>query len=284
LAETTANLYLKAVSAVVLVAARVESTQRAHALADAFALARRLAMPRRRPRALPDGQVDAMLDACETPAERAFVRLQAVCGLRLGEVLALTREDVELGEQWKIYIHATRSVGERVASNRRKNRDDHVVYLDDQTGVELAWVIDNREAIRPGAGPGTRAGDKFIFPWGSTRVMTLQRKLRGAAERFSSWHELRHTGATAVYEIAGSIGAVQEYLGDRTASAAMCYAAPLRGATACDAQTIADKILQRKKCARVTKMSRLDNALSRDNVDNPVGSAHVFTKQRKYAK
>jgi integrase len=281
MAATTVNLYLKSISAVALVAARVESTQQAHALADAFALARRLPMPRRRPRALPEGEIDAILAACDNPAEVAFIRLQAICGLRIGEVLALTSADIET-ENRRLYVKATRDRNSGTCSNRRKNLDDHIVDLDDETLAAVEWAIAHHGEICP-RGPAARKADNYIFPWAATMVLKLQRKYIRASHAFASWHQLRHTGATAVYDITGSVGKVQEYLGDKSASAAMCYAAPLRGQTACDAQAIANHLV-RKKCKRVTLESRSNNAEITPSATYPVGVLPVSANQRKVAK
>lgn len=257
LSPGTVRIYLQAVAAVTLAAARVTSTREAHVLADAFAAARRPPKARRLPRALPDGELAAMIDACETPAEQAYVRLMSVCGLRPGEVMALQDDDVQMQDgSWRVLITKTRGVGEG-ASAMRKNRDDHIVYLDDATAMALAWTIDNRESVRPELGREARKSDGYIFPWGWRRVVELQQRLRTVAAHFKSWHQLRHTGATAVYAMTGSVGKVQEYLGDKTASAAMCYAAPLRAETGCDAQAIAAH-LGAQKCVKECAKARTE--------------------------
>lgn len=222
----TCNLYLKSLAAVLSEAALVSGSVEAHRLADRVTAARVLKTGQRAPRCPETRDVRRACEAEElSAAERALVRMCAICGLRIGEAMALRWDDIsESG-----VVRVTKSVDvETMEEGPRKNKHDHVVRLDEKT-LGLIGGLD-------------RKGERIWSGESQNSLRLTMRKIREICASIRSWHMLRHWGAYVVAERTQSTQRVQEFLGDRSSNAAQMYMPALRGTTSCDARDIAREL------------------------------------------
>lgn len=142
-------------------------------------------------------QVDAVT-AAMAPELRAMVPLGTWCALRLSEILALTRERVDLEAATLMVVGGAHEVSKlgrvleppKSAAGRRPVAiPPHVIgelqrHMDTYVGAEPeAWLFTG-----PGGGPLRRAS--FYTAWGDAKkAVTLPSGFR--------FHDLRHTGNTA---------------------------------------------------------------------------------------
>ena len=243
LAPATVNYYRSTLLAVVSTALRLSGNQDVLRLQCAVKGAAIVRAEKRRSR-VPSREVLPLLESiCENPAEIAFIRMHAVASLRHGEVLGLLPDDWDQ-ERWRVTARRTKG------SDRRKNRHDHMQVVDDKTAMAMAWTIAHHDELIPKSGWHRGQSRAHVFPWGANKVAGLMLRMRmvcpEAFPKGTAWHALRHLGATAVYELTSSVQRVQEHLGDATASAAMQYAAPLRGDMCTDLEAVAEYLTDRR--------------------------------------
>jgi integrase len=167
-------------------------------------------------------QVNALIEAIE-PRYRAMIVLGAWCGLRLGELLALTRADVDL-------LHATVRVDKSAAEMKSGAR--LVGPPKTAAGVRIVSIpphviplIDHHLATF--SAPGV---DGLVF------VGTLGQAVRRASF-YTAWkrarlaikltdvhfHDLRHTGATLAAATGASTKELMARLGHASSDAALRY-------------------------------------------------------------
>lgn len=243
----TVNLYKKSLAAVCSEAAMATSRHEAHVMADALAGARLLRVGAKSPRCPPRWVMRAILQDANAQ-EVCIVRLLAVCGIRIGEARALEWRDVCL-DSGRIVI--SKSMSDDGMIGPRKNRDDHIVIADKTTRKVLReWQQKQKKELEESKNNGRLGGCE---KHGLVRVISMTnaqlRKLKAKWKKktegnLNTWHELRHLGASIVAERTGSTAKVQEYLGDKTASAAQCYMPALRSITQCtidDVASVLDK-------------------------------------------
>lgn len=106
-------------------------------------------------------EIDYLIEFCQTPRDRVILRLLSRTGVRVSELLAISREDIDWAGA--ILIHAEKTRGKRV---RR------LVPVDQ---VSLAWV----RVLRPGPG--------LLFDITRQRVDQI---IKGVAERAELGHLL----------------------------------------------------------------------------------------------
>jgi integrase len=169
--------------------------------------------PRREGRALSDGEIVAVVEAAESvdPRTAAMVWLMARAGLRIGEVLALHRNDVSLEAG---ALHVRGSMSRREGLRPVKGRDG---------GRSIPLTPDVLERLRRHLTVQRVAsieGWLFTAPKGGRvrydnwRTRTWRRIVAEAGVGEVRPHELRHTVATRLFVVDGwTVPQVQSYLG-----------------------------------------------------------------------
>jgi integrase len=181
----------------------------------------------------PPDLVARSLALCRTPAERLFVRLAGIAGLRRGEILGLQAQD------WEPPTGILRVVRQR-RSPRRKNRRPHRVEVTEPTfRADLDWTLAHRDALRARTGWWRATPAAWVFPWSLRRAEGLLERLRAALPagylpRGRGWHLYRHWGATMLARRGASVWDVMRWLGDSSARMATWYV-DTHGAANCDA-------------------------------------------------
>jgi integrase/recombinase XerD len=176
--------------------------------------------PRRLPKAISTGEIEAILDAASVGAEiptlrdRAMVELLYACGARISEVVGLDIDDVAL------------AVGEESVLLRGKGRKERVVPIGKMASRSIeAYLIRSRPTLAV-AGKGVPA--LFL----NSRGSRLSRQsawaiLRVAAERAGvsgvSPHTLRHSFATHLLSGGADVRVVQELLGHASVITTQIY-------------------------------------------------------------
>jgi integrase len=181
----------------------------------------------------PPDLVTRSLALCRTPAERLFVRLAGIAGLRRGEIIGLQAGD------WDPSTGILRVVRQR-RSDRRKNRRPHRVEVTDAAfRADLEWAIAHHEELRARTGWWRNPRAPWLLPWSLRRVETLVDRLRhglpaGYIPRGRGAHLYRHWGATMLARRGGSVWDVMRWLGDSSTKMAAWYV-DTYGAANCDA-------------------------------------------------
>jgi len=165
----------------------------------------------------------AALEKSIEPRYRAMVSLAAWCGLRLGELLALTRDDIDM-EAGTVRIDKAAlelSSGERVIGPPKTQAGRRSVTIPPHV---LAAIIEHLGEFTP------------LGPSGLVFVGTLAQPVRRASF-YKSWsqatsavgvaglhfHDLRHTGATLAASVGASTRELMARLGHASPSAALRY-------------------------------------------------------------
>jgi integrase len=174
---------------------------------------------RERPVATP-GQVVELVEAI-TPRYRAAVLLAAWCGLRRGEVLALHREDVDLGA-------GTVTV--------RRNRVELLESGTAYDGPPKTAAGRRTVAIPPHVLPVLRdhmaewAGDERVFVGqdgqpmrGDAMRQAFTRSRRKSGMAGFTFHDLRHTGQTLAASTGATLRDLMRRLGHASPAAANRY-------------------------------------------------------------
>ena len=157
-------------------------------------------LPRGRllPRVLSEGEIGQIMGSALTERDRALVLTVLDCGVRVGEVAGLARDDI--GNGW---VRVRGKVGER--------------QVPVSAGVErMLGVIGNADHIWVGArGPLTLDGMK-----GAYRRIFVQAGIGG---RKLGAHTLRHTFATFYLRAGGGLRQLQGILGHESITTTMIY-------------------------------------------------------------
>ncbi len=202
--------------------------------------------PRRRDASPSD--VVAILRAAEDDTTRLAMRLMAIYGLRVGEVIALRTTDVRADYDCvRLFVERTRDAyGERGRKNGRAKKGYQHVAIVWRAGDARHNDTETRDLLIAQCEYDKRAADcdsrqlhlaeHFLIPWGVNYADRLIRKWKAqgivtSLPRGTSAHGLRHFGATAKAGEGGSEADVQRWLGDRTRGAALCYQGQVRGTT-----------------------------------------------------
>jgi site-specific recombinase XerD len=176
------------------------------------------------PKALPDGQVAALLAACdrETPAGRrdfAVLTLLARLGLRACEAAALELGDVD----WRA----------GTVTVRGKGRREEQLPLPSDVGEALAGYL------RDGRPPGGATRRVFLLsraPGGGMSPEAVKAVVRNACRRAglpeAGAHRLRHSAATGMLRAGAPLAEIGQVLRHRSMSTTAIYAKVDRGALA----------------------------------------------------
>ena len=157
-------------------------------------------------------ECDALLAGCD-PEWRAMITVAARTGLRLGELMALRWEDVDL-RNGRIVVRRNVVKGKFGTPKGGKSRtvdlgDDAIGALKSHRHLrgELVFSDDAGKLLRL---PVVRYG--------------LERSCRISKSRYIGWHVLRHTFASHLVMRGVSLSAVQKLLGHTTITMTMRYA------------------------------------------------------------
>jgi integrase len=158
-------------------------------------------------------QLDALIDEIE-PKWRLFVRFLASTGLRISEAVALRWEHVDL------------RAGEVVVRERRRGSDvDEPKSAYGKRDIPLAPGLARQLREWRAASPRSRDADPVFPSQAGTPLMPgnlARRVLKPAAERagvpWVTWHVLRHTAASIMFENGLDAKEVQAVLGHHAAS------------------------------------------------------------------
>ena len=156
--------------------------------------------PRGRTRTLPKAEIKTLLAACKTSknSHLYLIALLAVStGMRLGEILSLKRNQIDLDKQ-------------RLILNHTKNGDQRAVTLAGPALIALTERLN-----KPGK------ADALLFPGRRPDKPTEIRKawdnaLTRAGISDFRFHDLRHCASSLLLESGASLGQLAEVLGHRT--------------------------------------------------------------------
>ncbi|KUK32079.1 MAG: Integrase family protein [Thermoanaerobacterales bacterium 50_218] len=181
-------------------------------------------------RVLAPGELTRLLEALKGYKHGLAVRVLAVAGLRLGEVLALRWEDVD-------FEKGTVTVRRSADSKRRKLKEDtktpaarRTIRLDAET-LRLLEEHKRSQKVRP-------LKDALVFPAEDGRPLrcnavrkTLRLALKKAGLPRIRVHDLRHTAASILIDAGVSLTTVAAFLGHSSpATTAAIYAHAVRRA------------------------------------------------------
>lgn len=232
------------------------------ALASIFAQLETLKEPIRAPRCPPADYVDRILGATRNPAERAFVLLTSLAGLRRDEVLGLMPEDWD-AENGILAVTRQRQRG------IRKNGRPHSVRVNArQLRWYLNWTVANHAILVPHQGPpiAKRRSAPYLFPWTHTYVEGLvdriRRHLGTEAARYmprgTAFHAGRHWGTTELARRGVPLFEIQAWRGDADSAMTATYVSMVRGMTSGSVALLANRwrAHARRPACRVEKVGQ----------------------------
>ena len=170
----------------------------------------RIQEPDALPKAIPQEDIELILDAVTSIRDRALIMLLLRTGMRIGELLAVKLEDIVLHDQ-KILIY----VGS-------KNYEGRVVYYSSDAEQALKHWLRTRDKTKRYLFYGR--SDKalsYVAAWSAMRK-TLERA--GLLEKGYSLHSLRHTFATDMINAGLRIEVLQQLLGHKDIELTLRYA------------------------------------------------------------
>lgn len=185
----------------------------------------RVRQPRRLPRGLEAGEVNAFLASLRTWRDRAIAGLMLFSGLRSGEVLALVVTDVDIGGRW-VRVHG------KGGRERRAPLDTEVA----------GWIQAYLLAERPQSevtslflvAKGPSRG-QALTPAGLRTIFRYHRDKTGVSAAHP--HALRHTFGTSLAEAGVDLAVIQSLMGHAHVDSTVGYIhlAPVRVRAAFDA-------------------------------------------------
>lgn len=177
---------------------------------DPAARLRKVKIARRKPRPLHPHHVDAMLDSGAYARTRDIITIAALSGLRIGEIVRIRGEDVDL------IAHTIRSI--------RKGGLDHIVPMHPAL-VELARRYPSTGWWFPSPHTNTRfpnGGGHILMKSASNAVSHAIRRA-GITDTRLTGHSLRHFFATQLLREGVSVRVVQEMLGHASLATTQLY-------------------------------------------------------------
>lgn len=170
----------------------------------------KIKMARRKPRPFRIEQVDAMLDTGAYARTRDIIMIAALTGLRLGEIVKIRGEDVDLEG--------------RVIASVRKGNLEHRVPIQDGL-LELVRRYPSRGWWFPSLYPNREfpnGGGHILMKSASDAVSHAIRRA-GITDRNLTGHSLRHYLATTMLREGASLREVQEVLGHASLATTQLY-------------------------------------------------------------
>jgi len=169
----------------------------------------RIRLPQRLPRAIPTEDVRGLLSVIDDVRDRAMVLMLLRTGMRIGEVLSLRVNDVDLSDRTvKIYEGEKNSIG-------------RVVYLSEDARHALVEWMQERKPERSCLFYGWRGE----MTYGAARKRFVKYLIRaGLADKGYTLHCLRHTLATDLLNAGMRLECLQELLGHSSLEVTRIYA------------------------------------------------------------
>ena len=155
-----------------------------------------------------DEELEELRDGCETARDLAIIDLLASSGMRIGEMTALNREDINFAERECIVFG--------------KGDKERPVYFDARTKLHLQNYIASRTDSNPALFVSLRA------PYNRLKIGGVETRLREMGERLKLSrvhpHKFRRTMATTAIDKGMPIEQVQQLLGHQKIDTTMHYA------------------------------------------------------------
>jgi integrase/recombinase XerD len=161
------------------------------------------------PRAIVPDDVRKILGAIERPRDRALVLILLRTGMRIGEVLSLTMNDIDLRDR-KIHIYE----GE-------KNCLGRVVYLSDDALMALQIWLKERDRTKEYLFYGIREKLCYSSAW---NIFAQYLRQTGLQHKGYTIHSLRHTFASELLNAGMRLECLQLLLGHRNIEITRRYA------------------------------------------------------------
>lgn len=161
------------------------------------------------PRAIVSDDVRKILSAIERPRDRALILILLRTGMRIGEVLSLTMDDIDLRDR-KIHIYE----GE-------KNCLGRVVYLSDDALMALQIWMKERDKTKEYLFYGIK---KQLCYTVARNILTRYLQETGLQNKGYTIHSLRHTFASELLNAGMRLECLQLLLGHRNIEITRRYA------------------------------------------------------------
>ena len=155
-----------------------------------------------------DEELELLRDGCDTDRDLAIIDLLASSGMRIGEMTALNREDINFAERECIVFG--------------KGDKERPVYFDARTKLHLQNYLASRTDSNPALFVSLRA------PYNRLKIGGAETRLREMGERLKLSrvhpHKFRRTMATTAIDKGMPIEQVQQLLGHQKIDTTMHYA------------------------------------------------------------
>ena len=155
-----------------------------------------------------DEALELMRDSCTTARDLAMIDLLASSGMRVGEMVALNREDINFNERECVVIG--------------KGNKERLVYFDARTKIHLQNYLEGRVDSDPALFVSLKAPHERLMIGGvETRLRELGKRLNIPKVHP---HKFRRTLATSAIDKGMPIEQVQQLLGHQKIDTTMHYA------------------------------------------------------------
>jgi len=155
-----------------------------------------------------DEVLEQMRDNCDSLRDLAIIDLLASSGMRVGELVALNRDDINFNERECVVFG--------------KGNKERLVYFDARTKIHLRNYLDSRTDGNPALFVTLRA------PYNRLQIGGVEMRLRQLGRRLSipkvHPHKFRRTLATSAIDKGMPIEQVQQLLGHQKIDTTMHYA------------------------------------------------------------
>lgn len=155
-----------------------------------------------------DEALEQMRDNCDSLRDLAIIDLLASSGMRVGELVALNRDDINFNERECVVFG--------------KGNKERLVYFDARTKIHLQNYLDSRTDGNPALFVTLRA------PYNRLQIGGVEMRLRQLGRRLSipkvHPHKFRRTLATSAIDKGMPIEQVQQLLGHQKIDTTMHYA------------------------------------------------------------
>lgn len=155
-----------------------------------------------------DEALEQMRDNCDSLRDLAIIDLLASSGMRVGELVALNRDDINFNERECVVFG--------------KGNKERLVYFDARTKIHLQNYLDSRTDVNPALFVTLRA------PYDRLQIGGVEIRLRQLGKRLAipkvHPHKFRRTMATAAIDKGMPIEQVQQLLGHQKIDTTMHYA------------------------------------------------------------
>ena len=155
-----------------------------------------------------DESLELMRDNCDSLRDLAIIDLLASSGMRVGEMVLLNRDDINLNDRECVVFG--------------KGNKERLVYFDARTKIHLQNYLDSRTDGNPALFVALRA------PYNRLQIGGVELRLRQLGKRLSipkvHPHKFRRTLATSAIDKGMPIEQVQQLLGHQKIDTTMHYA------------------------------------------------------------